>query len=79
MTASLTEPPLSKEAVNRLLRVLSTDQLRHVAAVKDAMSPGQRARQELSVEAVDELLEMALRGDKPTLGWWRRQIKRACA
>ena len=55
-----------------LVTLFTPDQLRHLAALKDADSPGMRARRHLDEASVDELADMLVAGKTPTIGWWRR-------
>jgi hypothetical protein len=52
--------------------LFTSAQLRHLAALKDADSPGMRARRNLDEASVEELAEMLVAGKTPTIGWWRR-------
>ncbi len=54
------------------LNGLTPEELRHLAAAKEARSPETRARKGLAPEAIDELATMLLSGRRPSLGWWRR-------
>jgi hypothetical protein len=58
----------------RPLPATSPEILRELAAVIEARDPGRRARQSLSPEKVEELADMLLRGDRPTVGWWKRAL-----
>ena len=60
-------------AVKRLLiDTFTADDLRQLAALKDAQSPGMVARRNLSAASVEELAEMLTAGKVPTVGWWAR-------
>jgi hypothetical protein len=52
--------------------------LRELAALLEAREPNragsERARRSLSPEALEELADMLLRRDRPTVGWWCRHL-----
>jgi len=50
--------------------------LRDLAAAVEVQSPETRARARLSDEGRAELVDMLIRGDRPTIGWWLRQLSR---
>ncbi|HXN62316.1 MAG TPA: hypothetical protein VN886_17865, partial [Acidimicrobiales bacterium] len=51
---------------------LDAKTLRELAAVRDRQDPARIARSQLTPEGVDRLAEILVKGDKPTLGFWRR-------
>lgn len=51
---------------------LTVADLRHLAAAIEARSPTRRALRNLSPEAIEELAEMLVRGDSPTVGWFEK-------
>jgi hypothetical protein len=55
-----------------LVSQFSASDLRHLASLMDAGSPGMVARRNLSNASLEELAEMLTRSRKPTLGWWTR-------
>jgi hypothetical protein len=60
-------------AVKRLLiDTFTADDLRQLAALKDAQSPGMVARRNLSDASIEELAEMLTNARTPTIGWWSR-------
>ncbi len=70
----MTDEPKRLSASLRLMlaQQFSADELRHLACMKDAESPGLCARRRLSDASVDELAEMLTAGRTPTIGWWSR-------
>ena len=58
----------------QFLADLSPACLRLAGAI-EARDPGTVARRELDSDGITELADMLLRGDKPTIGWWRRHRK----
>lgn len=68
---------LSDSVLRLLVDQLTAEQLRHIAAAKDAERPDRQARRSLSPAAVDELAEMLNAGRTPTIGWWRRHARTA--
>jgi hypothetical protein len=67
---------LSASVTRLLLAELTAEQLRHLAALKEADAPSFRIRRELSEEALTELADLLLAGETPTIGWWRRARRR---
>ncbi|HXN59266.1 MAG TPA: hypothetical protein VN886_02330 [Acidimicrobiales bacterium] len=63
---------ISNHSKELLIELFTYDQLVHLAAIKRAREPYIRARRSLSAASIDELAEMLIRGDRPTVGWWRR-------
>jgi hypothetical protein len=53
----------------------TTDELRQLAAVRDARSPRGIARRSLDEASREELADMIVSGKRPTVGWWRRHSK----
>jgi len=60
------------DGVRHLLRHVSAQRLRELAALKDAENPARRQRQALDDAAIEEMASMFERGDRPTIGWWQR-------
>ena len=58
------------DGVRHLLRHVSAQRLRELAALKDAETL--RPRLALDDPALAELAQMASRNDRPTIGWWQR-------
>lgn len=46
--------------------------LRELAAIKERQDPARLARQQLTPMGVDRLAEILARGDRPTIGFFRR-------
>src|SRR5689334_1689526 len=70
---------LDLDTLRDVLSGVSADDLRHLAAAKEAQEPKDTAWVRLSDEAKSEGFEMLARGEKPSLGWWRRHLPRpAC-
>jgi len=63
-------------ALPTMLRELDPRALRDLAALLEAQSPEMRARARLTDEGRAELFDILLRGDRPTIGWWRRHLPR---
>jgi hypothetical protein len=63
---------LSRSLRRLLISQFTASDLRHLAALMEAESPGMVARQSLSDASIDELAEMLTDGRKPTIGFWRR-------
>jgi hypothetical protein len=59
-----------------LLCELAPEDLRILAAAMEGQDPQRRARQRLDDQGREELFEILLRGNQPTIGWWRRQFER---
>lgn len=59
-------------ALAELVRHLSPRTLRELAALKEARDPSRLARLELDDEAIESLASILLKGDRPSVGWWRR-------
>jgi hypothetical protein len=57
-----------------MLLELDAADLRHLAALIEAQSPEARARGRLTDEGRAELFDMLCRGDRPSIGWWRRHL-----
>jgi hypothetical protein len=66
---SANEPP---DGVRHLLRHVSAQRLRELAALKDAETPARRRRAQLDDAALNELAAMLEHGATPTIGWWAR-------
>jgi hypothetical protein len=63
------------ESVQRLLlQLLTPDELRHIAATEEAKRWGLDLRSRLSDEALEDLADMLLRGERETVGWWRANL-----
>jgi len=63
-------------ALPAMLLELDPGHLRDLAALIEAQSPEARARARLTDEGKAELFELLSRGDRPTIGWWRRHLPR---
>lgn len=50
--------------------------LRELASLVEHHSPKMKARRRLDDLGRDQLFHMLQRGDRPTIGWWRRQFER---
>ena len=72
-------PPvrLSLSLRRLLVSQFGASDLRHLASLMEAESPGLVARSRLDDASVEELAEMLTSGRKPTLGWWRRHSEAA--
>jgi len=72
-------PPvrLSLSLRRLLVSQFSASDLRHLASLMEAESPGMIARVRLSDASVDELADMLTSGRKPTYGWWARHTEAA--
>ena len=57
-----------------LVSQFSASDLRHLASLMEANSPGMIARSRLSDASVDQLADLLTAGRKPTLGWWTRHM-----
>lgn len=68
-------PPPDSATFRILTEALGHKRLREIANVMRERDAGVLARRHLSAEAVEELAAMALKGDRPTLGWWRRHAR----
>jgi hypothetical protein len=66
MSAAVTTSPQTLRELAGILRRRADD--------IEAADPGRRAHQSLSPEKLEELATMLVRGDRPTLGWWRRHL-----
>jgi len=55
-----------------LVSQFSASDLRHLASLMAANSPGMVARVRLDDASVEELADMLTSGRKPTIGFWRR-------
>lgn len=62
-------PSTSPEVLRDLAGVL-----RARAEDIEARGPRRRAVARLSPESLDELADMLLAGDRPTVGWWVRHV-----
>ena len=60
---------LSSKVLSLLADHVDPDELAHVAV---ALRSRQHDVRRLPAEAVEELADMLLRGERPALGWWRR-------
>ena len=58
----------------RILEHLSPRTLRDLAAALEARTPAVQARGTLSAEGVDELADILVAGDSPTIGFYRRYL-----
>ena len=81
VSATVAERPRPID-VSDSLRILiansfAPDELRHLAAIRDAERPGSIARRSLSNRSAEELADMIVGGRRPTIGWWRRHSKAA--
>ena len=68
---------LSNSLKVTLASSFTSDQLRHLAALKEADTPTLRARRNLDQASVEELAEMLCASRYPTIGWWRRHTPSA--
>lgn len=59
-----------------MLLELDPADLRHLAGLIETQSPKARARARLTDEGRGELADILIRGDRPTIGWWRRHLPR---
>ncbi len=66
-------------ALPSLLLELDPGHLRDLAAAIEAQSPEARARARLTDEGKAELFALLSRGDRPTIGWWKRHLPRTGA
>jgi hypothetical protein len=57
-----------------MLLELDPRDLRDLAAAIEAQSPEARARARLTEDGRAELADLLIRGDRPTIGWWRRHL-----
>ena len=65
---------LSISTKRLLASQFSPEGLRHLASLMDDASPGMIARRRLDENGVNALCEMLATGEKPTIGWWSRNI-----
>jgi|GEM_PF-2418995 len=67
-------PPvrLSLSLRRLLVSQFSASDLRHLASLMEAESPGMIARRNLSNASLEELAELLTSGGRPTIGFWRR-------
>jgi hypothetical protein len=66
MSAAVTTSPATLRELAGILRRRADD--------IEAADPGRRAHQSLSPEKLEELADMIMRGDRPTIGWWCRAL-----
>jgi hypothetical protein len=59
-----------------MLLELDPQQLRELAAARERLSPKMQAHRRLDDEGREALFGILVRGDRPTIGWWRRQFER---
>jgi hypothetical protein len=65
--------PLPESLKRVLVQQFTADDLRHLAWLKDAESPGLMARRHLTDEGVEELVDIITRRNSfPTVGFFRR-------
>jgi hypothetical protein len=71
---NITTPPVRMSVSLRRLLVsqFTASDLRHLAALMEANTPGMIARARLSDASIDVLADMLTAGRKPTYGWWTR-------
>ena len=59
-------------SLRELLEQLSADQLSHILACKRARAVRATVRRSLSAASVEDLADRIIKGERPTIGWWRR-------
>ena len=71
---NITTPPVRLSVSLRRLLVsqFTASDLRHLASLMEAESPGMIARRDLSNASIEELADLLVSGGKPTIGFWRR-------
>ncbi len=57
-----------------MLLELDPRELRDLAAAIEGQSASARARARLTDAGRAELADLLIRGDRPTIGWWKRQL-----
>ena len=57
-----------------LVSQFTASDLRHLASLMEAESPGMIARSRLSDASVDQLADLLVSGRKPTIGFWTRHM-----
>jgi hypothetical protein len=62
-----------------LVSQFTPEALRHLASVMEDESPGMVARRRLDETSVNALADILVKGEKPTVGWWSRNIPRETA
>lgn len=68
---------LSKGLREVMLDQFDASQLRELAALSDSRSARAMARLSLSRASAEELADMIVSGRKATVGWWRRNSRKA--
>ena len=76
-TRAYPTPPvrLSLSLRRLLVSQFSASDLRHLASLMQANTPGMIARSRLSNASVDQLADMLTSSRTPTLGWWTRHLE----
>ena len=67
---------LSLSLKRLLVSQFTPEALRHLASMMEDESPGMVARRRLNETGVNALAEILVTGNKPTIGWWSRNIPR---
>ena len=60
------------EVIHLVLDQFDAPTLRELAAVRERQDPARLARRQLTPEGQERLAEILARGDRPTIGFWRR-------